>query len=197
MAEAGLSFGGTGAKVRPVVACKGTTCVYGNLDTQALAASLYERFYVGMRQVSLPHKFKIGVGGCPNSCIKPSLNDFGVEDAARSPMTPKSAAAARCARWRRRAPRARCAWTTARPCSTGTSACCAACAWASAPLAPCPSRPSPSAACMWAEPGARLRAWARGLRARSQPEDLCRPGGKDRAVVPRKRLRQGAPGRRD
>lgn len=79
MAEAGLSFGGTGAKVRPVVACKGTTCVYGNLDTQALAASLYERFYVGMRQVSLPHKFKIGVGGCPNSCIKPSLNDFGVE----------------------------------------------------------------------------------------------------------------------
>ena len=25
------------------------------------------------------HKFKIGIGGCPNSCMKPSLNDFGIE----------------------------------------------------------------------------------------------------------------------
>ena len=27
----------------------------------------------------MPHKFKIAVGGCPNSCAKPSLNDFGIE----------------------------------------------------------------------------------------------------------------------
>jgi dissimilatory sulfite reductase (desulfoviridin) alpha/beta subunit len=32
-----------------------------------------------MRSVTLPHKFKIGVGGCPNSCVKPSLNDVGIE----------------------------------------------------------------------------------------------------------------------
>ncbi len=75
----GLHFGGTGAKVRPVVACKGTTCVYGNIDTQEMAKILHERFYVGMRDVKLPHKFKIGVGGCPNSCMKPSLNDVGIE----------------------------------------------------------------------------------------------------------------------
>ena len=31
-AQAGLSFGGTGAKIRPVTACKGTTCIYGNFD---------------------------------------------------------------------------------------------------------------------------------------------------------------------
>ena len=79
MAEQGLKFGGTGAKVRPVTACKGTTCVYGNIDTRALAKTIYDRFYVGMRDVKLPHKFKIGVGGCPNSCMKPSLNDVGVE----------------------------------------------------------------------------------------------------------------------
>ncbi len=79
MAERGLSFGGTGAKVRPITACKGTTCVYGNIDTHALAKTLYDRFYIGMRSVKLPHKFKIGVGGCPNSCMKPSLNDVGVE----------------------------------------------------------------------------------------------------------------------
>ena len=79
MAEHGLSFGGTGAKVRPIAACKGTTCVFGNIDTQELAKVIHEKFYVGMRDVKLPHKFKIGVGGCPNSCMKPSLNDVGIE----------------------------------------------------------------------------------------------------------------------
>lgn len=79
MGEHGLSFGGTGAKIRPVTACKGTTCVYGNYDTQKLAAEIHEKYYLGWRDVQLPHKFKIGIGGCPNSCMKPSLNDFGIE----------------------------------------------------------------------------------------------------------------------
>lgn len=74
-----LHFGGTGAKIRPITACKGTTCVYGNYDTQKLAADLYEEYYLGWTDVVLPHKFKICVGGCPNSCLKPSLNDFGIE----------------------------------------------------------------------------------------------------------------------
>lgn len=74
-----LSFGGTGAKLRPVTSCKGTTCVYGNFDTQALAKKIHEDYYLGWADVKLPHKFKIAVGGCPNSCMKPSLNDFGVE----------------------------------------------------------------------------------------------------------------------
>ena len=79
LAERGLRFGGTGAKVRPVTACKGTTCVFGNIDTQAIATVIFDKFYLGMRDVKLPHKFKIGVGGCPNSCMKPSLNDVGIE----------------------------------------------------------------------------------------------------------------------
>ena len=79
MAEHGLYFGGTGAKIRPITACKGTTCVFGNIDTHALAKVIYDKFYIGMRDVKLPHKFKIGVGGCPNSCMKPSLNDVGIE----------------------------------------------------------------------------------------------------------------------
>ena len=74
-----MSFGGTGAKIRPIVACKGTTCVYGNIDTQGIAQILHDTFYIGMRDIKLPHKFKIGVGGCPNSCMKPSLNDVGIE----------------------------------------------------------------------------------------------------------------------
>lgn len=79
LAEEGLLFGGTGAKIRPVAACKGTTCVYGNFDTQGLAQEIHDKYYIGWREVKLPHKFKIAVGGCPNSCMKPSLNDFGVE----------------------------------------------------------------------------------------------------------------------
>ena len=77
--DAGLVIGGTGAKIRPLSACKGTTCVYGNADTQGICAQLYDRFFVGWGNVALPHKFKIAVGGCPNSCMKPSLNDFGIE----------------------------------------------------------------------------------------------------------------------
>lgn len=88
MAERNLYFGGTGAKVRPITACKGTTCVYGNIDTQALAKVIYDRFYIGMRDVKLPHKFKIGVGGCPNSCMKPSLNDVGIEGCKKVSFDP-------------------------------------------------------------------------------------------------------------
>lgn len=73
-----LEAGGTGPKVRPVVSCKGTTCQYGLIDTFALAEEIHHRFYKGYRDVKLPHKFKIAVGGCPNNCVKPDLNDFGV-----------------------------------------------------------------------------------------------------------------------
>ncbi len=78
IAQAGLQTGGTGALVRPVVSCKGTTCQYGLYDTFALSEKIHEKFYLGYRGVKLPHKFKIAVGGCPNNCVKPELNDVGV-----------------------------------------------------------------------------------------------------------------------
>ena len=78
LAEHGLSTGGTGSLVRPVVSCKGTTCQYGLADTYGLSDKIHEKFYVGYHGVTLPHKFKICVGGCPNNCAKPSLNDLGV-----------------------------------------------------------------------------------------------------------------------
>ncbi len=76
--EAGLTTGGTGSKVRPIVSCKGSTCVFGLYDTNALNLEIHKRFYEGWRTVTLPHKFKIAAGGCPNNCIKPELNDFGI-----------------------------------------------------------------------------------------------------------------------
>ena len=78
IAKEGLETGGTGAKVRPVVSCKGTTCQYGLLDSFAISEEIHKRFYEGYHDVKLPHKFKIAVGGCPNNCVKPNLNDMGI-----------------------------------------------------------------------------------------------------------------------
>ena len=78
IAKEGLVTGGTGSKVRPVVSCKGTTCQYGLIDTFALSEEIHHRFFEGYAGVKLPHKFKIAVGGCPNNCVKPDLNDLGI-----------------------------------------------------------------------------------------------------------------------
>lgn len=76
--EHDLITGGTGSLVRPVVSCKGTTCQYGLIDTFDLSEKIHQRFYLGYHDVTLPHKFKIAVGGCPNNCVKPDLNDLGI-----------------------------------------------------------------------------------------------------------------------
>ena len=78
IAKEGLTTGGTGSLVRPVVSCKGTTCQYGLLDSFGLSEEIHHRFYEGYHTVKLPHKFKIAVGGCPNNCVKPDLNDLGI-----------------------------------------------------------------------------------------------------------------------
>ncbi|MCI8388746.1 MAG: FAD-dependent oxidoreductase [Clostridiales bacterium] len=78
LADNGLETGGTGSKVRPVVSCKGTTCQFGLIDTFGLSEKIHEIFYKGYHDMTLPHKFKIAVGGCPNNCVKPDLNDLGI-----------------------------------------------------------------------------------------------------------------------
>ena len=78
IAREGLTTGGTGSKVRPVVSCKGTPCQYGLIDTFAVSEEIHRRFFEGYANVKLPHKFKIAVGGCPNNCVKPDLNDLGI-----------------------------------------------------------------------------------------------------------------------
>lgn len=74
MASVGLSSGGTGKRVRPVVSCKGTICSHGLYDTQGLCAELSNRF-LGK---DMPGKCKIGLTGCPNNCVKAQLNDIGI-----------------------------------------------------------------------------------------------------------------------
>ena len=78
VAAYGLITGGTGPRVRPVLSCKGGVCRNGLFDTFSLAEEIFERFVADKGRPALPNKFKIGVGGCPNNCAKPDLNDFGI-----------------------------------------------------------------------------------------------------------------------
>lgn len=70
----GLRHGGTGMKVRPLVACKGTVCLHGNIDTQEICRQLEERYFA----TDTPAKCKIGVVGCANNCAKANINDIGI-----------------------------------------------------------------------------------------------------------------------
>lgn len=75
LAEGGLKLASAGPCVRAIIACPGSSCPRGMIDSQGLAQRLHAR--VGMRD-GLPHKFKIGISGCPNGCTKPKENDLGV-----------------------------------------------------------------------------------------------------------------------
>lgn len=70
----GLRHGGTGQKIRPLIACKGTVCLHGNIDTQEICRQLEDKYF----GTDTPHKCKIGVVGCANNCAKANINDIGI-----------------------------------------------------------------------------------------------------------------------
>jgi dissimilatory sulfite reductase (desulfoviridin) alpha/beta subunit/TusA-related sulfurtransferase len=73
--NSGIVLGVCGPRGRGIVACPGTAvCTSALVETKGLAAELDGHYF---RQPA-PHKFKIGVSGCPNSCSKPIENDVGV-----------------------------------------------------------------------------------------------------------------------
>ena len=75
LATVGLGLGACGARVRVVTACQGiATCTDALGDTHSLARRLDACLY---GRAGLPHKFKMGVTGCPNACAKPQENDLG------------------------------------------------------------------------------------------------------------------------
>lgn len=70
----GLRHGGTGMKVRPLVSCKGTVCLHGNIDTQEICRQLEDKYFA----TDTPAKCKFAVVGCANNCAKANINDIGV-----------------------------------------------------------------------------------------------------------------------
>lgn len=65
-----------GPRVRTVTACQGEEiCPSGCIDTYTLAKELDARYFGR----ELPHKFKFGITGCQNNCLKAEENDLGVK----------------------------------------------------------------------------------------------------------------------
>lgn len=76
LAKGGVQPGVCGPRVRTVTACQaGRCCPSGCIDALEIAEALDERYFG--RQ--LPHKFKFGVTGCQNNCLKAEENDLGVK----------------------------------------------------------------------------------------------------------------------
>jgi len=72
----GVNTGVCGPRVRTVTACQGgEICPSGCIDTYPLARQISERYFGR----ELPHKFKFGVTGCMNNCLKAEENDLGVK----------------------------------------------------------------------------------------------------------------------
>jgi len=79
LAEAGLKPGTCGPRVRTITACQGIKiCSSGLIDTTELANEFDERYHGR----ELPHKFKLGITGCKNNCLKAEENDLGVKGGA-------------------------------------------------------------------------------------------------------------------
>lgn len=76
LAKGGVNPGVCGPRVRTVTACQGSEiCPSGCIDTYELAKE-FDAHYFGRE---LPHKFKFGVTGCQNNCLKAEENDIGVK----------------------------------------------------------------------------------------------------------------------
>ena len=81
LAKSGLQTAVCGAGVRTITACQGeAVCSSGCIDTYALAQELDERYF----DRELPHKFKFGITGCQNNCLKAEENDLGIKGAIKA-----------------------------------------------------------------------------------------------------------------
>ncbi|MBQ9065976.1 MAG: 4Fe-4S binding protein [Clostridia bacterium] len=76
----GVEPSAIGPRVRTITACQGNaTCNSAAIDTYALACEL-DDLYFGK---DLPSKFKIGITGCRNNCLKTEENDLGIKGVER------------------------------------------------------------------------------------------------------------------
>lgn len=74
IAKLGFNLGASGPRVRVITACPGNlVCKHGIINAQQFGRDLDAKYF----GADTPHKFKIAVAGCPNSCTKPRENDVG------------------------------------------------------------------------------------------------------------------------
>jgi dissimilatory sulfite reductase (desulfoviridin) alpha/beta subunit len=79
LAGGGVGVGVCGPRVRTITACQGSAiCPSAAIETSDLAEELDQRYF----GQELPHKFKIGITGCKNNCLKAEENDLGIKGGA-------------------------------------------------------------------------------------------------------------------
>ena len=76
ISKAGMSSGyAYGKATRTCKSCVGNThCMMGTQDSMALAVKMEDAVWSHF----MPHKFKMGVSGCPRNCAEATIKDFGV-----------------------------------------------------------------------------------------------------------------------
>ncbi len=76
LAEAGMESGyAYGKATRTCKSCVGTDhCIMGTQDSMGLAIKMEDAVWSHF----MPHKFKMGVSGCPRNCAEATIKDFGV-----------------------------------------------------------------------------------------------------------------------
>ncbi|OIP36424.1 MAG: coenzyme F420 hydrogenase [Deltaproteobacteria bacterium CG2_30_66_27] len=76
LAPSGVGVGVCGPTVRTVTACQGRrVCPSGVIDSPELAEAVDRELY----GKPVPHKFKVGISGCVNNCMKAEENDAGIK----------------------------------------------------------------------------------------------------------------------
>lgn len=80
LAKGGVTPSVCGPRVRTTTACQGNaTCPSACIDTYALAQEIDARYFAR----ELPGKFKFGITGCRNNCLKTEENDLGIKGAEK------------------------------------------------------------------------------------------------------------------
>jgi dissimilatory sulfite reductase (desulfoviridin) alpha/beta subunit len=76
-AEADIQPGTSGPRVRATTCCPGNNwCQRGLVDTFSLFKKIEQK---GIKcALDLPHKFKIAISGCPNTCTRAQVSDIGI-----------------------------------------------------------------------------------------------------------------------
>lgn len=76
--DAGIKAGTSGARLRTTTTCPGNNwCRQGLIDTFSLGRRIEDEF--GMTcGMTLPHKFKISISGCPNMCTRADASEIGI-----------------------------------------------------------------------------------------------------------------------
>ncbi|MDP2941830.1 MAG: hypothetical protein Q8N85_06250 [Candidatus Omnitrophota bacterium] len=76
--QANIEAGASGPRLRTTTCCPGNNwCKSGLVNT----FSLYERIEKELQircALDLPHKFKIAISGCPNTCTRPQAAEIGI-----------------------------------------------------------------------------------------------------------------------